>query len=220
MFKKSLVSLALALAWSFAAAQLVVGQEVVVGLKGGINVADLSIEDDGTSVESDTRSGFVGGVFAQFGLGEVFAIRPEALFSRKGTKSQDEGLLFQADLDYIEFPVLLVARVPTGGMVRPYAAAGPVISLEANCDLVTEGFNGPIAQDCETFNPEDPLLTKSADFGVAFGGGVEIGFERLLFLLDGRYTLGLTDINDTASAPESFKNRAWSFTAGAGIRIN
>ncbi len=220
MVKNRYASIGFAIA-ALAAAPLALGaQDVTIGVKGGVNVADLSIDEDGTSLETDTKSGIVGGVWAQFGISDIFAIRPEALYSQKGTKAQDDGLQFEAELDYFEIPVLLVARVPTGGNVRPYALAGPVLSFEASCEIEIEGLGGEVSEECETFDPEDPVLTKSTDFGVAFGAGLEIETGKLVWLADGRYTLGLSDINDTEGAPESFKNRAWSFTAGVGIRVN
>ncbi len=220
MVRNRFASIGLGIAALFAAPLALEAQDVTIGVKGGVNVADLSIDEDGTDVETDTKSGIVGGVWAQFGISDIFAIRPEGLFSQKGTKSDIDGLQFEAEIDYIEVPVLLVARVPTGGSVRPYALAGPVISFETTCEIEIEGLGGEVSEDCETFDPEDPILTKGTDFGVAFGGGVEIETGKLVWLADGRYTLGLTDINDTEAAPESYKNRAWSFTAGVGIRVN
>ena len=48
------------------------------------------------------------------------------------------------------------------------------------------------------------------DFGVAMGGGVEFGS----IVVDGRYTLGLTDIDKDKSDTVTTKNRTISVTAG------
>jgi len=48
------------------------------------------------------------------------------------------------------------------------------------------------------------------DFGLAMGGGVELG----RVIVDGRYTLGLSDTDKDTSVPGTSKNRTISFTAG------
>ena len=218
MFSRSRVSV-IFLAVSIAFVGRAAAQEIVVGVKGGGNVSDLRIEESGTSVASDTESGFAGGLFVQAGLGEIFAIRPEVFFSQKGASSSDEGLFYRASLDYVEVPVLVVARMPLGGRIRPYALAGPVLSFETGCEIEIEGLNGPVASPCESFDEEDPFLTKGTDFGLSLGGGVEMMARRVVVMLDGRYTFGLTDINDIESAAESYRNRAWSFSVGVGLPV-
>lgn len=220
MFSRTAVSVASTVVLFVALSAPLAAQELTIGVKGGGNVSDLSIHEGTGSLATDTRTGFAGGLFAQIGIGDIFAIRPEGLLSQRGARRAAEGMLFDASLDYVEVPVLFLARIPTGGAFRPYALAGPVVSFETGCELEIEGLNGPVRDDCATFDPEDPLLTKGTEVGVAFGGGIEFARDRLVFLLDGRYNLGLTDINDVEDAPESFKNRTWSFAAGVGVRIN
>jgi len=65
---------------------------------------------------------------------------------------------------------------------------------------------------------DDALFrTKSTDVGVTFGGGFEVFMGSYTLQLDGRYNLGLVDINDTTGeATGSVKNRTWSFYIGLG----
>ena len=53
---------------------------------------------------------------------------------------------------------------------------------------------------------------KSMDFGVVFGLGVNVSG----FMLDVRYNLGLTTIDDSAD-PDDVKNRVLSFNIGYGF---
>lgn len=207
MKRKGLLLMALFLgAVSIAPASLA-AQDVMLGVKGGINIADVDVEGD-EEFESDTRTGIVGGVFAQLGLGDVFAIRPEGLYSQKGF-SQTEGteeLTLKAD--YIEVPVLLAARL-TQGSVRPVLFAGPVIGFEASCKIESSAVEESV--DCADAEVE----TESTDFGATFGAGVELDAGGVVVLFDGRYTLGLSDVDATDS--DEAKNRAWSFMAGIGF---
>jgi len=190
-------------------------QDVMVGVKGGINVADLSVDADGEEFSSDTKTGLVAGLFAEFGISDMFAVRPEGLYSQKGFKTQDTGIDLELNLDYIEVPVLLVARLGESS-IRPVVFAGPVIAFEASCKLEGESEGVTLDVDCSEA-PDDPIETSSTDFGAAFGGGLEIDAGGVTLLFDGRYTLGLKDVE--SSSESSAKNRAWSFMAGAGIAI-
>lgn len=187
-------------------------QDVMLGVKGGINIADVDATDLDEEVVTDTKTGLVGGLFAQLGIGDVFAIRPEALYSQKGFSGDEDGVDLELKLDYIEIPILLAARLSQGS-VRPVVFAGPVIAFEASCKV--EDSVSEESVDCADLDPEDPLETESTDFGAAFGAGVELDAGGFVVLFDGRYTLGLRDVE--ASEGTEAKNRAWSFMAGIGF---
>ena len=68
-------------------------QKARVGLKGGLNFANLDVESD-----LDSKTGFHFGAYAELGIGGI-SIMPEFLFSTKGAKD--------VDLSYVEIPVLL-----------------------------------------------------------------------------------------------------------------
>jgi hypothetical protein len=57
------------------------------------------------------------------------------------------------------------------------------------------------------------------DFGLVFGAGVAFPLGSVQLIIDGRYDLGLSDINDYEGDTESIKNKAWQFMAGVGFPI-
>ena len=67
-------------------------QTARVGIKGGVNLANLGSKDD-----FDSKTGFHAGFYGEFGV-VGFAIQPEILFSIKGSKD--------IDLSYVEIPIL------------------------------------------------------------------------------------------------------------------
>lgn len=189
-------------------------QDVMVGVKGGLNLTDVSI--DVADITTDSKTGLVGGLFAEFGLGDMFAVRPEGLYSQKGFKTTDSGIDLKLKLDYIEVPVLLVARIGES-QIRPVVFAGPVIGFKTTCKVSGSAEGVTVDADCAD-QAGGEIDVSSTDFGAAFGGGVEIDAGTFTLLFDGRYTLGLKDI-DSSSDAGSAKNRAWSFMAGAGFGI-
>ncbi len=193
-------------------------QEVTLGVKGGLNVASLSVDDPADpDFGFDSQTDFLVGAFAQFGIGSVFALQPEVLYSRRGANSQDEDPATKLNLDYVEIPLLLVARLGSReSPIYPILYTGPSVAFETRCRVTGAG---------ESFDCDDPLLdgalqTAKTDFGLVFGGGFEILYSRLTVQLDARYTLGLTNLNETEDAAEvSAKNRTWSFMLGFGIPL-
>lgn len=68
--------------------------QVGLGIKGGLNFANIDIEN----ADYDSRTGYHFGAFAEIGLGGL-ALQPELLFSAKGADD--------LDLSYLEVPILL-----------------------------------------------------------------------------------------------------------------
>lgn len=182
-----------------------VAQDVMVGVKGGINLAEQSFSSEGFSVSPGTRTAFVGGGFAQFGLGPALFIQPEALFSSKGWSSDATDAEGALKLDYLEVPLLVGLEIPLeNSSVTPSVFAGPDVGFKLGCDL--EGI------DCgEAYN--------SVDFGLVFGAGLAFQLRTVAIVVDGRYGLGLTNTLDTGGTDVDLtaKNRAWQFMAGFGF---
>ncbi|TFG62562.1 MAG: PorT family protein [Gemmatimonadales bacterium] len=211
--------LGLALALMSGAAQLP-AQDITIGLKGGIIIADLAIDDAGVSEQTGTRTAFAIGPFVEFGISDLFSVQPEVLYTQKGTKDTEDGIDLTFKLNYIEVPVLLKARLSSAGStVLPSVYAGPVFAFESKCEVEGSDGGATVTVDC---NDEEllGLETKSVDFGVALGAGISIPTGSVVIVGDVRYTLGLSDINDTAGFEElDVKNRTWAVLFGVGLPL-
>jgi hypothetical protein len=189
--------------------------QTTLGVKGGIGIADLSIDDPfSEDVNLDSRTTFTGGAFANFQLGETFFVQPELLYAPKGAKESEAGTEATFELDYFEIPLLLGAEFPIGDGLTPHVFAGPEVAFEIGCQITGEEGGVSASFDCEDFG----LETKSVDFGLVFGAGVGIPLGGFELVIDGRYDLGLTDIDDSDDEG-SAKNRAWQFMLGAGFPV-
>lgn len=193
-------------------------QDRVIGVKGGFNIADLDIEDEDT----DTRTGFVGGVYGKFGINEVFSIQPEVLFSQKGASETEAGTELEFMFDYIEIPVLLVYSFPVENSgFSPSLYVGPAVSFESKCEVEASEPGVSLTVDCdEVENVSDGEVvidTKGTDFGLVFGGGIDITAGSAVLVFDVRYNYGLTDILDEGDV--EVKNRAFSIMGGIGFPI-
>lgn len=175
------------------------------GFRAGANLANLAF-DPTPAVDSDNLVGLVAGGFVTIPVNDVFGFQPEALFSMQGTKFSAGGMTFKTKVDYLQFPVLARVRVAKGSPVA--VLAGPSLGFKTNASLEGPGIPDEFSQQFE----DD---VKRFDFGVVAGVGVDVGH----FVLDGRYTWGMTNIakgtaSDPGGEPGSAKHRVFSFSAG------
>ncbi len=215
--KASLTGLVLVLVTGLASEARAQDKSIVVGVEAGLNIADVSASAGTFTVSPDSRSGFWGGGFVDFGVTPIFSVRPEILYSAKGFKVSEVGGESRLRLSYIEIPLLFEARIPVqNSPVRPVVFVGPAISFESTCEAQV-GTGTSVAVDCK--DPSIDIQTKSTDWGLVFGG--EIGYRtgRVIPFVGGRYNLGLSNIDDTDTPDVSVKNRALTFYGGVGIPV-
>jgi hypothetical protein len=164
--------------------------DVRFGLKGGASVANVN--GDFVDALGDWKStvGFCGGIFLEFNFGRVLTLQPEVLYTMKGADTGEGKLKF----DYIEIPVLLKLRLPTGD-VHPFVFAGPAFGFTLKSAL--EGV------ELEDF--------PKSDYSAVIGGGLQLGSS---FHIDVRYTLGLQKLEIPDLELIDIKNGVLSATIG------
>lgn len=188
-------------------------QTVSAGVKAG--AALTSIPDAGQvfdqvsgeeSVDVSAKLGLVAGGFVQFAFNDRFSLQPEMLFVMKGVKLDvaDNIGTVTAGINYLELPLLVRYTRSLNDTLRGYLMGGPALSVQIGTSADFEG--GPGGTDLNI----DPAIS-SRDFGLVFGGGL----ERDRFLLEARYTLGISDIaTDFFFHEDSLRNRAFSVLIG------
>ncbi|MGZ5439328.1 MAG: porin family protein, partial [Candidatus Aminicenantales bacterium] len=101
--------------------------------------------------------------------------------------------------DYLEIPILLKVRIPTGD-VHPFVFAGPAI-----------GFNLKAAFQDITGSSSDVAGMNKVDYSAVFGGGLQLGRS---IHIDARYTLGLQKLEVPDLGTIDLKNGVLSATIG------
>lgn len=178
-------------------------QPAAFGVKAGANFADLNFEGEGGDVNLDRRTGFVGGLFVVVPTNRRLALQTEALFSQKGAKSEEGDFSSSITLNYLEVPVLARFSSPATDGASFHVFAGPSLGFRLSAKTKTE-FDG----EDEEEDIDDEV--KRFDLGLAIGAGLEFG----RFVVDGRYTWGLTDLNKEEEEDVKIKNRVFSVMAG------
>jgi Outer membrane protein beta-barrel domain len=159
-----------------------------LGLKGGLNFANLDVSDIPGTYQN--RTGYHLGGFGLLKLGKI-GIQPEIIYSEQGSKVKNPNFgSFQSNFSYVNIPIIL----------KLYTVAG--INLQAGPQF---GFLTGAKVDGE--NVKDQL--KESDFSVGLG----VGWDLPLGLsIDARYNLGISDVSDDAA--NQIKNQVWQVSVG------
>ncbi len=182
--------------------------QVTGGLKGGLNLANMSFSHSDLSVSPGNRTAWMAGAFVEFPLAKNLALQPEAIVSTKGaTLSPGGSASVSINLTYVDVPVLLRLDVPTNGRTVPFVYAGPNVGFLLRAKAVAT-FGGSKSEE------DMKKDMKSTEFGVALGGGVRFGS----FLVEARYLQGLTNVARLDSG-ETGKATTRVFKVIAGVRF-
>ncbi len=183
--KKQLLILTIALISGFGA------HAQYIGLKGGLNLSNLNIDDVD---DENLRTGYHFGVYLNVPISDAFAFQPEVLYSTKGAEGAydiDLGPFGDIDgtatfkLNYIDVPLLGVFRL--GDIAEIHV--GPYVGFLAGSDYEIEG-------DFEAEDDLDSDNFKNLDFGLV--GGFALNFSAIQ--VGARYNYGLQEVQDSELA--------------------
>jgi len=200
-------------------------------IKGGLNLANISVTPNGRVDEANAISTFHAGIGLDLPLSEYFSIQPALLYTGKGAKTQlgKEGNAFYyratSNPMYLELPVNFVGKVPLTQTLNFYIGAGPYAAMgitgKNKVDTYTLGVHRSSSSNI-VYSNDDPTTTQEENYGYGkikrFDYGVNgvAGLEFTRFTLGASYGHGLVNINSGTdnTANDKGKNRVWSFTLG------
>jgi hypothetical protein len=170
-----------------------------IGAKAGANI----IKIDGKSFKDQFSYGYHAGGFAEIGFGGKVGIQPEVLFNQYTTKVDSnfshvyQNVFKQGSvkLNYLSIPILLNVR-----LIGKFLALqlGPQFSV--------------LMQQSKTLLQNGGNAFKNGDFSMVGGAQVKIGAIRL----DGRYVVGLNNINDIDNQ-EKWKSQGFQLSVGIAL---
>ncbi|HET7696265.1 MAG TPA: porin family protein [Vicinamibacterales bacterium] len=175
-----------------------------LGVKAGVNIATVKSTGGGSEDAGfSSLTALVAGAFTTFRVASWLEFQPEALYSVKGTQIDERTYTSKALVDYLEVPML--ARVSRRGNGRTgfYVAGGPYVAVRLRAR--TRTTFGDTTEEVDVSDAVERL-----DFGISAGGGFEWG--RAVF--DGRYSLGLKDIDKDRTDDAELRTRTITVTAG------
>jgi hypothetical protein len=165
------------------------------GVKGGLNLSDVTLEDFDTSAEPSA----VAGGFFRLPFIAGMQIQVEGLVAQRRVTFDDS---VRDELNYLEVPMLARYRVLSVGGRPVHALGGGVLAFRLSAKEV---FSGGESEDVkDSYEP--------VEFGVAVGGEVTLTRH---WLADVRYVFGVMNIYDIPGFDAKF--RTWQVTVGYGF---
>ncbi|MCR9100567.1 MAG: PorT family protein [bacterium] len=197
-------------------------QSLSVGIRGGINLANVSFEDE-PDIETDNRMGLDFGLLLNFGVSESFSIQPEIHYMQKGYRIDQQilGQSIEQDvlLNYLELPIL--AKLALGNeSIKVLINAGPSIGYALNGKLESDILGQRIEADIDFSEDEEGEFNR-LEFSMLFGTGLSFDVGAATIFADVRYLLGLTtwgDLDDDEFP--AIRNRGLGLGLGLLVPVN
>ncbi len=199
--------------------------------RGGLNLANVTITNDGDIDDAKTLTSFQAGIIGDIKIASFLYFQPGFLFTGKGSKTQSgntsDNTYFRATSNpfYIEVPANFVFKTPTGP-VKFFAGAGPYMAIGIAGKNKTEGRFAGIAFNSEEnirWSNDDPStldyeegagygIMKRFDYGLNGTAGIETKSAQIAV----NYGLGLAKLQSgsNSSADDRNKHRVFSITLG------
>lgn len=146
------------------------------------------------------KPGVNAGVFLSYSSLNHFGISADVLYSQRGAKYDTQVLKFTQRVNYLEIPVVARYYLTLNGDFRPNIFVGPSLGIKLNAKRLNSEPNvaGVNAENNENFRDLD--LGATAGFQLNWRTG-----NRQHFLIDARYTLGLSEVQ--SNLPNVWGNR-------------
>ena len=211
----SLIAISLVTSLTAGAVDAQEGRKIGFGVKGGATNSKLRGDFFDQEIESidpswNWRVGYALGVSVNVPIQRGFSFMPEVFLTRRtsGITVGAEGITVRTH--YLEVPLLLKYTVQRESSFRPVLLGGGSVAfeLDSHSTIVDDGVS-------ETENISDVLRRR--DIGLVVGGGFDVYHNDKIFHLEGRFTLGLTDVVTAEAQVDSGRFKFSVITVLAGV---
>ncbi|GAB4039046.1 hypothetical protein GCM10028809_59070 [Spirosoma gilvum] len=164
--------------------------------------------------------GLAAGAFLMYSSLNHFGISGDILYSQRGTSYRGNNMQFIQRVNYLEIPVVARYFLTLNGNFRPNLFVGPSLAIKLNAKRVKGDYlqgSGPV------LNGDNSDAFNNLDLGAT--GGIQLNWgtgNRQHFLIDARYTLGLTDVQAFTNVwgpRSSLQNSTFTLTLGYGFGV-
>lgn len=205
-------------------------------IRAGINLANVSVTDNGKVDDAKMLTSFQVGVLGDFPLAtNMLALQTGVLFTGKGSKIQSgdpsSATYYRATSNpyYIEVPLNLVVKAPIGGGSHFFFGAGPYGAIGVGGKNKVEGKNLGLSfsgEDNIEFSNDDPTTTnyeEGAGFGIMkrfdYGLNGTAGIEGKSIVLGVNYGYGLAKLQSGSNSSSDDKNKHRVLSVSVGIKL-
>jgi len=186
---------------------------------------------------SSSHNGYQAGIFMNYSILNYLDISLEVMYSNSGAANLSPEYFYAAEniiqtnkiintsvvSNQISIPLLLsyvFSESPHGVFPRIYAGGDISFNLKSNSlNTYKASFNGTDIYPTKYESMGSRMAKK--DFGAIIGTAISIGDGPVIYTLDARYRIGLTDINETKSTfiESSLKRNIFTLMFGIGYQF-
>jgi hypothetical protein len=205
--------------------------ESSLSVKGGLNIANITINNDGDINKANSLNSYHVGLVYDLPFSEFASFQFGFVFTGKGSKTEygkpEDALYSKATTNpyYVEMPLNFVGKIPMTSTTKIFIGGGPYAAMGVTGMNKTETKTlfGTVYSNKEIdFSNDDPTTEQEEDAGYAklkrfdFGVNALAGLEFKRFTLGANYGFGLAKVvsgtdNDSS---DKFNNRVVSFSLG------
>ena len=176
-----------------------------IGPEAGVSFSKYGKE----ASDNEFKPGAVVGMFVTYSILNTFGVTGKVLFHQKGASFGSPDI--RQTLNYIEVPIVGRYFFNKEGNIRPNIFVGPSFSFLTN----VKNKNG--SNDPENMGSYKDYYN-TVDVGVTTGFGCNFRIHKeTYFIVDARYTQGLTDFSK--SDGKYIYNQSFAVTAGVSFGI-
>ena len=168
-----------------------------IKLMSGISLANIRMVSGYYPENPKARTRYLAGIGFESRGDKVFW-EVDVLYLQKGCRAETGDIRGNFNLDEISVPVLLKFKFAPG--TSPFILAGGEAAYVLSYKN-TEGYKTDLKK-----------FTKSFDYGLVFGGGLQLMMDTFGISIDARYHYGLVDLGNESSGSH-FKTSTFAFTA-------
>lgn len=191
-------------------------QRFSAGPRVGLNLSNYWGNADNMSF----TPGLSAGAFLMYSSLNHFGLSADVLYSQRGTSYNDNRLKFIQRVNYLEIPVLARYFLTLSGNFRPNIFIGPSLGVKMNAKRIKGDYlqgTGPVLNGDNSNDFKDLDLGAAGGFQLNWGTG-----NRQHFLIDARYTLGLSDVQNLPNVwgnRNSLKNSTFTLALGYSFGV-
>ena len=203
-------------------------------IRGGVNLANISVTDNGRVDEANGLTSFHAGIGVDIPLSSGLSLQPALLLSGKGAKTQfgqpTDATYWRATSNplYVELPLNLVGKIPLSEYTRLYIGAGGYAAAGVSGKNEREGkiLGSTFRSESDIiFSDDDPTTSAEENAGYGklkrfdYGLNAVAGLDFNKFSIGANYGHGLAKINSNTNNNANDEGKHRVFSIALGIKL-
>lgn len=170
------------------------------GIRGGLNMANLWLEDwDSDDVDKKMNIGYHVGVTVDIPLSDALSMESGLLLATKGVRiTETDGgdkYIMSINNNYLDVPIMFKYSLGVNETMKFFGELGPYVGIalsgKEKYKTVIDGDTSTETYELDFGNDEENDDLKRLDYGLTFGGGLDVGIVQVGLY----YDLGMANLS-------------------------